>query len=404
MEIILKPLPNVTGLPDELIDQKSINYIKNGELLEGAKTKNGSDGNLNRPSVQIQENVVVLDENIKLLAENSNSANQSIQQLEAFINQSGNTDLIEKVNEQSTQIENLQTSVVSIEQEQLLQNQNISTNTIHIGNKVEANGLLNIFEDLLFIKTKIGNTRDENINNQPQIGAEPSGIIKRLEDVTKQVLTNQQNIYNIQTDLNGVDVSTLKTDVEVLRSEIGDKFLAKPFPIYTRLDSLESKDSTIELKLSTIENSLGGRNVNQDLTSLEQAQSTTNDEISHPDTGILSRLNTIETKLSNPADGVDKKIADLNTKQSQLESDQSTTDVKINEINTFIGNEQTPSPTSLLTKLNELIAIQNDTSATVQDIQSEIGNASSGILGDIVLIKQRLTNLEARVAALEPTP
>ena len=44
--IDLTPLPYVNGLPDE--GQSRVNWIKNGEELTGASTKNGVDGNLNR--------------------------------------------------------------------------------------------------------------------------------------------------------------------------------------------------------------------------------------------------------------------------------------------------------------------------------------------------------------------
>lgn len=393
--IQLKPIPNVTGLPDG--DQKSITYIRNGEMLEGSTTKYGYDGNLNSPSVQIQENVVVLDENIKLLAENADSANTSIQQLENFINQSGNTDLIETVAEHGTKINALETSQVSNVQKLDEHETEITGLQTDVGLKTSFQGTRNIFEDLFFIKSRIGNEPDQTINGDSSIGLESTGLIKKLSDVTKQVLLNKTTIETITTDLNGISVTDLSNDVLQLRFEIGDSTNATADSIYLRLKNLEQYKNTSTMSLDNIEASIGGRNVSRDLTLIENRQNEFDLQFTNPTDGVYTRLNNLETSSTNyetRLNVLELFKTDSTTAQTQMAAD-------IVELNTFVGNETVPAPTSLLSKLNELIAIQNDTSATVQDIQAELGNASTGIIGDIVQLKQRMTALEARVTALE---
>ncbi|WP_457833069.1 hypothetical protein, partial [Staphylococcus aureus] len=78
--IDLTPLPYVNGLPDE--GQSRVNWIKNGEELTGASTKNGVDGNLNRGPVQVQKNVEVLDGNIVVVRDSLEQSNVRIKNVE----------------------------------------------------------------------------------------------------------------------------------------------------------------------------------------------------------------------------------------------------------------------------------------------------------------------------------
>ena len=78
--IALHKIPYVTNLPDD--GQTKIIWIKNGELLEGASTNHGHDGVLNATGVQIQENVEVLEVNIKNVANSLNETNATVEKLE----------------------------------------------------------------------------------------------------------------------------------------------------------------------------------------------------------------------------------------------------------------------------------------------------------------------------------
>lgn len=73
----------------------------------------------------------------------------------------------------------------------------------------------------------------------------------------------------------------------------------------------------------------------------------------------------------------------------------------ISDISNFVGYGTEPAPkTSLAGKLETLTALHNDTAASVQDLQVELGNANSGIKGDIKTINATLTAQDTRLKAI----
>ena len=83
MILKLNPLPKIPyidGVPDDST-QTSIAWVLHGELLEGAKTKTSNEGSLNRTSVEIQQNAVRLETNIKI---QTTKINEVIEQTHRF--------------------------------------------------------------------------------------------------------------------------------------------------------------------------------------------------------------------------------------------------------------------------------------------------------------------------------
>lgn len=115
----------VNRLPDETerVDQQRIEFILNGDKTVGASYSEGSDGPLNRPSVQIQENVVTIHDNVKII----NAVLDETVDAVNLLTGGGSADY-------GTRITNNETAIASL--------QSISTaNTVKIGNDGSIEGV-----------------------------------------------------------------------------------------------------------------------------------------------------------------------------------------------------------------------------------------------------------------------
>ena len=416
--IKLHKIPYVTNLPDD--GQSKIIWIKNGELLEGASTKNGHEGVLNMVGVQIQENVEVLEVNIQNVANSLNSTNESVEKLEEIIAVTGNLDLVDQVKTNTSDIETLKTSQVELNTAVDLNTKETQHLITDVGARTISSGSRTVFDDLVFVKSTIGQEKGQDINGNTTPGSEASGLTRKIEDATKQTIKNTNELAVVSALVESSDLPKLIDDNTQFRKELG----VAPdddTTIYLRLSGLESKDTTNKETIESISESigLGKRVVVDELDSLKTQALAIENELNTPDTGVKARVTTLEKVVLDPSTGLGVQVSDIKdevTKVNDKIGDQGITkDVK--NISDFVGYGTEPAPkTSLAGKLETLTALHNDTAATVQDIQVELGNANSGIKGDIKIINDklaaqdvvikdfdaRLKLLEDRVAALEP--
>lgn len=415
--IKLHKIPYVTNLPDD--GQTKIVWIKNGVLLEGASTKNGHEGVLNMVGVQIQENVEVLEVNIQNVANSLNSTNETVEKLEEIITVTGNLDLVEQVKTNTAVIETLKTSQVELNTAVDLNTKETQHLITDVGARTISSGSRTVFDDLVFVKSTIGQEKDQDINGNSTPGSEASGLTRKIEDATKQTIKNTNELAVVSALVESADLPKLIDDNTRFRKELG----VAPdddTTIYLRLSGLESKDTTNKETIESISESIGlsKRVVVDELDSLKTQALAIENELNTPDTGVKARVTTLEKVVLDPSTGLGVQVSDLKdevTKVNDKIGDQGITkDVKT--ISDFVGYGTEPAPkTSLAGKLETLTALHNDTAATVQDIQVELGNANSGIKGDIKIINDklaaqdvvikdfdaRLKLLEDRVAALE---
>jgi uncharacterized coiled-coil protein SlyX len=288
------------------------------------------------------------------------------------------------------------------------------------GVRAISSGSRTVFDDLVFVKSTIGQEKGQDINGNTTPGSEASGLTRKIEDVTKQTIKNTNELAVVSALVESSDLPKLIDDNTQFRKELG----VAPdddTTIYLRLSGLESKDTTNKETIESISESIGlGKCVVVDeLDSLKTQALAIENELNTPDTGVKARVTTLEKVVLDPSTGLGVQVSDIKdevTKVNDKIGDQGITkDVK--NISDFVGYGTEPAPkTSLAGKLETLTALHNDTAATVQDIQVELGNANSGIKGDIKIINDklaaqdvvikdfdaRLKLLEDRVAALEP--
>lgn len=408
----LQHIPFVTGIPGD--DQKTITWVRNGELLEGASTKTGHDGVLNSAPSQLQENIVVVDKNTRILELGLAVVNESVKEIEEAINSSGTADIIAAVKSHGESIELHDQHFIDVDKSIDELETSTTELDVDIGVRSENSGPNSIFDDLVFIKTRIGNNAGEDINGLPA-ESEASGLIRKIQDTTTQAINNKNSIDNILKTIDDADLDTTKTEVHSIRAELGNKTLANGTTVYVRLDNIESHDSEVDTTIGKIKTSIGldSRNIGEDVNKNTLVVAELKTVLEAPSTGLIDKVSSIETTLNAPTSGVLAKVDTLETNLAGLDTRVGKTGTGlvgvIEALNVFVGkNNGKPSADSLSGRLTTLTALHNDTASTVQDMQSELGTANSDIIGDIKTIKAtqaaqdvQLKDFDTRLKALE---
>ena len=401
--IALHKIPYVTNLPDD--GQTKIIWIKNGELLEGASTNHGHDGVLNATGVQIQENVEVLEVNIKNVANSLNETNVTVEKLEELIAIAGNLDLVEQVKTNTDDIKLVKTEQESLNETVETTSEEVNQVIQEIGSRSISSGTRTVFDDLVFIKSVVGQEPGQDINGNMSPGAEASGIIRKLSDTTKQVIINTANIATLSESVESADLPKLVEDTVSFRKELGS-VQPNTLPMYTRLNTLETDSEKSKEEIEKISNSIGidSRNIVEELDTLSANTDTLEKDLNTPTTGVKARLGNIETVVLDPTSGLNVKVDTIEDEIETINGKIGSSGISkdISDISNFVGYGAGSAPnTSLAGKLETLTALQNDTAASVQDIQVELGNANSGIKGDIKAINAKIAAQDARLDSFD---
>lgn len=402
----IKLLPYIKGVPDD--GQKRISFVKNGCLLTGSETKFGWEGVLNTHVSQVQDNIVFVYDIVKDLNVTSDLNSKEIAEIKEYISQSGSLELIEKVKENTDNIEFLKAETEALDVKSETNLNSINAIKLQLGTK-PAGVTKTIYEDLTFVKIQIGNEANVDINGNPSIGTVESGLVKKTNDTIKQVLINKADIADLKDKIEIVDLPTIESDVAKLRSELGPVSIVGEKTVKVRLTDLEETDKTVALDISGIKTSIGYGSivVVDELATIKSNHTALKDVVENSSTGLVPRVAKIETTLGDSTSGIVKEVADNKTKISSLEShfnDPTTgVDVKIDKLNKYVGIADPASvdQTTLTGKVNVLTALNNDNTAILQDLQVEVGNGSSGLIYEVAQLKLKVSNLESKNTDLE---
>lgn len=197
--IVLTELPYINDVNADTAIQFPLGWIKNGEPLTGSTMIYGSDGILNRVSNQLQQNIVTLDNNNILMVDAINNISTNVDNINLTL---GNTDI------------SISSRVNALEIDNTAMNNNISLNTTNI---VAANTNINsvisdigaydsnldsvyrtVRNDLLYIKTQIGNYTGQDNNSQLVDNNSATGMKLRLETLAQAVNNNSNSISSLQ--------------------------------------------------------------------------------------------------------------------------------------------------------------------------------------------------------------
>ncbi|AJT61136.1 hypothetical protein [Vibrio phage XZ1] len=294
---IIEELRYVNGQPDpsQRPDQTRINWAKNGESINGASGDTTSDGVLNRAGVQIQENVLNSHYNTK-------AQQSAIEELVDTVNEltgGGDANLGSRVSQNEFDIDVLEgqmTNVIddigvpsSVDVLATGLHKGIEDveadigvrNSLDIPNEVENNDTVR--KDLYFIKRRIGNDRNYDVNGNPSPSTNPTGMKYQIEDLYNKTATINAEIGEnaIPLSINGrlyeLEQNSQVGSVDQIRDELGETADADPArPVYLRLDDAESSIS---------DNA-------SDIALLQQ-------EVETPTTGLLDRVSANEVTIAD---------------------------------------------------------------------------------------------------------
>lgn len=375
----LKQIPYVDGVP-QFEGQESITWIQNGEQLIGANSESSNEGNLNLSGVQIQKNIKTLIENdFALLSVVDNNATD-IENIKSLLNESVDLSIFEQLNQNKESINVLKTDVEGLtstsEQTKLIVENIVS----QIGVKSDISGDKKIFEDLDFIKQRLGNYKDEDINGNVVDYAEDTGIIKKLNDSLKQTVSNTNEISAIKEKMIQIGLEELDSDVDVLKSNVGVKPISFNKTIYEQLEINSNEISNHDEKINKLIVSVGENNISQQVNELETSYLEQSEEINSLQTSSneikLSVENNEVKLLSN-----EKNISNLIDVVG--ESDEFGIQKNVKLIQESIGDDLAQDTVSIKGRLNNIESKQTTNSAKLQEIEIQIGDSNSGLIKNV---------------------
>ncbi len=289
---IIEELRYVNAQPDpaQRPDQTRINWAKNGESINGASGDTTSDGVLNRAPVEIQENVLNSHNNTKAQQATIETLVDTVNELTG----GEDADLGTRISANEYDIEVLQTQTANIttdvgtpSDETTLATglHRVTEDTVadigvrnpqDVPNDVENNDTVR--KDLYFIKRRIGNDRNYDVNGNLVPDTAPTGMKYQIDDLYNRVATVNQEIGEDSqpTTINGritdLEQNSQAGSVTEIRNELGDSADAvEGRTVYLRLDDIESAQADIVVDITTIETA-----------------------ITAPDTGLTARVQVIE--------------------------------------------------------------------------------------------------------------
>lgn len=374
----------VNGAPSG--EQLRLDFITNGDENDGGVEQYDDGGPLNRPSKQIQENVMIL-------RNDTMRQQQSIIELVDAVNQiqgdgyaeiGQRLDTVElRASSNKTRIDNLNTQIGVASTDTTPATGltlDVETNKTVLGNRHvddkrnTADSAGAIWDEIWFIKKNlIGNVYNYDPNgNFAQSVDYNSGIAGQLQTMSTDFDTIQSDMSDIENQV--ADLSNnLATTVDHLVEDVG-----------TRQDPNYDAGNNVYARLSGLESDTGVNTSQVASNSLSIS-------------GILTRVDDAEVAITSLQGTVSQHTSDINdmeddigtytlggTIKSNIQSNQAS----INGINTAIGNNVTP----------------NSIRGRLSDIETTIGKPTDDtgtLYGEINTNASSISSLSDRVDALE---
>lgn len=376
--VIVKPLLQelryVNGTPDPNLrpDQVRINWIKNGDSITGATGDTVSDGVLNRPSTELQENILTNLNNTK-------SQQGVIETLVDTVNEltGGNeTDFGARISQNETDIKALQEDVIIIDgrvgkpEDTSVPDVPVPASGLFLrASNTEANlGVRNAadlrnptshstskWDDAWFIKEQlIGQRRGQDANGNASAGSNPTGIHANI-DAMSGTLTGLRTDIGVAdgsgslfTRIKDLEDNSTVDDVTAIRNELGQTADATNDTVYARLTNVETDVSDLDTDLTALTSVVqtpttglvdlvAGHTTSIDSLLLATGDNATNIGTIQNDVGVYapgdSYNGTIKARLS----AFDTSHTDLWNVVGRTAGDAGTLNAKVNDLETTVG-------------------------------------------------------------------
>ncbi len=421
---IIAELRYVNGQPDpsQRPDQTRINWAKNGESINGASGDTVSDGVLNRAGVQIQENVLNSHNNTK-------SQQAAIEELVDTVNEltgGGDANLGARVTQNEFDIDvlenqfaDLQTNVGVASTVDVIATglhrtvedieADIGTRNVNdIPNDVENNDTIR--KDLYFIKRRIGNDRNYDVNGNLSPSTNPTGMKYQIEDLYNKTATINAEIGEnaIPLTINGrlydLEQNSQVGAISDIRDEIGDAVDADPGrSIYLRLDDAESavSDNTSDIALLQQEVEAPTTGLIDRVTANEQSISDTNTQVGinvqattdiSADIGSYSvgdvYAGTVKARLST----FNTDISNLWSRLGATDAETGTISYRVTSLEASLGDRDSPVEFTAWYSIQENRGLIDSAQSDVDGLLTVVGQSDD----EVGTLRARVLELEAR--------
>ncbi|QQM13909.1 hypothetical protein CPT_Minot_172 [Acinetobacter phage Minot] len=378
----INKLPFIDGIPQE--GQSRLSWIKDGELLEGAKTRFGSEGNLNKVDKELQENIAVICGIIDDIGALYSLHTEDIEKIKAILADVGNADLITQVNKNSDDIKTIDTIINTLNNEVQEATTNLTSLSDLVGSRNPLeDGTMSVFENLHFIKTVVGNEAEFDINGNSAPNNPESGLISRISAVLAQAVQNRDKIQQIEESLDSANFDELETKVLNIRTELGSS--PGSTTVYERLDRIESNEVDTDARLDKIELSIGGPGKIIDAVDTNSRDILTLSNHISGANGVDAKIEALNTAVFVQGTGIADRVDAIDLKVTNLDKVVNDPTTGLVQANIFLRDTigvDNANSTSVLGRLNILEDNSSGTANAVQDLQLVVGNTTTGLVAD----------------------
>ncbi|QFR55798.1 whisker protein [Yersinia phage JC221] len=388
----LPKIPYVDGVPSDTV-QTSIKWILNGETLNGAKTKVTNEGSLNQVGVAIQQNTVQLEINSETHNDKINEVIDQVNLISSNLSAISDEDVVEKLDQAVEDVSVLKIEVNGITETTKKHGEKIKLISDEIGEYDPAKDPKHrtLRNDIIFLKGEMGSYAGFNENGDVDPNSTGNGLKYKVMQNALAVSIQEGRLTKLEDEWAISDVGHLTQELIDLRNEVGPKFMMTPEPIYVRLVNTNARIDDTNAEIKAIDEFIGRGDststvglvtrvdgLESDLKALETG-------IYDPNTGIVNRIDMIETSIGNPTTpgGVKYDIAYLKRDVMDIylilgEAGDEGLRGEVATVMTDIGTDS--EPLSIKGRLLNLENTSRDMTSRVIDLESTVGNTSSGLI------------------------
>lgn len=397
----LNELPFVDGIPDE--GQKRIPWIREGDCMSAAVTKYGNEGNMNAAGVSIQDNVEALEVNATKTKDKVNVIVENVNNINKALEMGADVDIIKQINTNKENIEILQVHMQFAEENigELFTDTDFLKEDVGVFDPAEDSYYRTVRDDLLWVKTEMGQYPGQDINGLSSPGAEGTGMKRRIIDNSTEIVDHRIRIKTLEDNYNDSDVGSLSLKLNELRDEMGPKSEAVVgSTVYKRLKDIELYKTLSSEQIAEIKDAIGWggtQSINVRVSNVESRATALETTINTPVTGLSAKVNSIETQI-----GTSQQPASINGRLSGLRNDVNAQGIilgasssdglrgEVAWITQKLGNETNPAQGTIFFRLNTLTTITNENASNIQDLQAEIGNNQTGLKGSVLTLTKQM--------------
>lgn len=391
----LNPLPKipfVDGVPSDTT-QTPINWIINGETLDGAKTKVTNEGSLNRCGVLVQKNAVQLETNTITQTSKINEVIDQVNLISENLAAISDENVIDKLDKVVADVDVLKVEMTAEQATSASHTLKIQDLDKEIGTWDASTDPKHrtIRKDIIFLKGELGAYPGFNEDGDVDPTSTGSGVKYKVMTNAQAISIHEGRITKLEDDWVNSDVGHLTDEVTDLRNEMGPKHLATFESVYVRLNHIGDDITSTNTEISNINQYIGrtgsggSGSIDSRMTAAEGNIVTLQTQMNDPVVGVLPRVILLENAVGNSQvpgsirydiSTMKRDISDLNMIVGETSDDGLRGEMA--QVMTDIGTDS--QPTSIKGRLLTVENTQRDDHQVLADVVSVVGNTSSGLV------------------------